>query len=99
MGNRLVIIATITRPLLLPRPFVTMDSFMARWRVRQSLSAFTYGDYAKKYNAAVLIQRRWKMCISNPSYKMCKDRLVRECNDMKTTIVTYNKCRFQNVNY
>ena len=33
------------------------------------------------YIPATKIQRAWKRCISNPSYKACRDRLTREFGD------------------
>ncbi len=35
----------------------------------------------RQYFASKRIQRKWKICISNPSYKICKKRLMREFNE------------------
>lgn len=33
-------------------------------------------------NAAQRIQRQWRACISDPSYMVCKQRLLREAEEM-----------------
>ena len=39
----------------------------------------TLGDFEK---AALIIQRHWNMCRSNPSYRLCKRRLLKEFEEM-----------------
>ena len=45
-----------------------------RQRLIQSLHA--------AHHSALLIQKQWKKCQSNPNYKVCKERLVREYNEL-----------------
>lgn len=33
-------------------------------------------------NACKVIQGRWRMCVSNPDYKVCRDRLMREFSEI-----------------
>jgi len=39
-------------------------------------------DVFPKFKASYIIQKQWKESISNPSYKICKDRLKREYDNM-----------------
>jgi hypothetical protein len=34
------------------------------------------------YNAAIVIQKRWRMCIRTPAYRVCKNRLLDEFEQM-----------------
>lgn len=34
-------------------------------------------------HSAFVIQKQWRKCVSNPDYKVCKDRLLREFSDLK----------------
>lgn len=44
-------------------------------------------DFDKiRWFAAMKIQRYWKRCVSDPSYMVCKNRLIRECNMLKESI-------------
>jgi hypothetical protein len=45
-----------------------------RQRLIQSLHA--------AHHSAFVIQKQWKKCIANPEYQMCKDRLMREYNEL-----------------
>lgn len=59
--------------------------FMRRWEARRNLSIFTYKELEIKNNAAILIQKVWRRCVSNPSYRMCQLRLRKEFSDLTTS--------------
>lgn len=40
----------------------------------------------RKDKAAIRIQRAWRACINNPSYSLCKKRLLNEFDDMNQGI-------------
>ena len=40
----------------------------------------------KKYNAVNIIQKAFKLCRYNPKYKMCRDILIKEFNDLKNIL-------------
>ncbi len=35
------------------------------------------------HHSALVIQKQWRKCISNPEYQMCKNRLTREWTDLE----------------
>ena len=39
--------------------------------------------YEKQFSAIIKLQRQWRICISNPSFVMCKNRLIHEFNDLQ----------------
>jgi hypothetical protein len=40
----------------------------------------------RKFFACILIQRSWRNSISNPKYKLCRDRLLREFSEMNNSL-------------
>lgn len=56
--------------------------FLRRWETRRALSIFTYKDLETKTNAAILIQKVWRRCITNPRYRMCQSRLLKEFSEL-----------------
>jgi len=57
-------------------------SLVARWGVRKSLGLKTNTDIVKATNAAVMIQRKWRISVSNPEFKACRNRLLFEYNKL-----------------
>jgi len=53
-------------------------TLVARWGVRKSLGLKTNMDIVKATNAALLIQRKWRISVSNPEFKACRNRLLFE---------------------
>jgi hypothetical protein len=54
------------------------QDFIARWKVRHSLGLKTHTQVARSINAVLLIQRKWRVCVTNPKYRVCRSRLLRE---------------------
>lgn len=46
-----------------------------RQRLIQSLHA--------AHHSAFVIQKQWRKCIANPEYQVCKDRIIREYNEIR----------------
>jgi dUTP pyrophosphatase len=42
----------------------------------------------REWTASNLIKRRWRECISNPEYKMCRDRLRKEFKEFEREYIT-----------
>lgn len=57
-------------------------NFLRRWETRRNLSMFTYKDLETKTNAAILIQKVWRRCVTNPSYRVCQLRLLKEFSEL-----------------
>lgn len=47
---------------------------------------FRHAFTMREYGAAKIIQRRWRTCISDPSFEVCKKRLYREYLENKISI-------------
>jgi hypothetical protein len=52
--------------------------------VRQRRKEYEDGlaEFFRTHMASVLIQRKWRLANSNPSFKLCRDRLMNEFNSM-----------------
>ena len=70
--------ATMTSKLLGPRA----NAFVARWGVRKSLGLKTSMDLMKANRAALVIQRKWRISVSNPEFVACRKRLLFEYNTL-----------------
>lgn len=44
-------------------------------------------EYKILWRAAIIIQRKWRECISNPNFLMCKKRLLSEFNTLTQNII------------
>lgn len=65
-----------------------LQEHMDRWAIRRTMRTpmSTLKDYAACVNAAFLIQRKWRVCIADPTFKMCRNRLHRELQDFNIDI-------------
>ena len=57
-------------------------TFVARWGVRKSLGLNTSMDLVKATHAALVIQRKWRVSVSNPEFIACRNRLRFEYNTL-----------------
>jgi hypothetical protein len=57
-------------------------TFIARWGVRKSLGLKTSMDLVKATDAALVIQRKWRISVSNPEFMACRNRLLFEYNTL-----------------
>jgi hypothetical protein len=51
-------------------------------RISHRFGLYMLRDMEEAGQAALLIQREWRDAISNPSRKMCRSRLIRECSEL-----------------
>jgi hypothetical protein len=70
----------MTSKLLGPRA----NAFVARWGVRKSLGLKTSMDLMKANRAALVIQRKWRISVSNPEFVACRKRLLFEYNTLSS---------------
>jgi len=67
-------------------PYGCEDVFeLAVRNAQQVLSDYKYeliNTLHHDNHSALVIQRQWKKCISNPEYKLCKGRLLREFDEL-----------------
>lgn len=54
------------------------------WAFRNAIQSMLFSFH----HAARVIQRAWRLCISNPSYAICCKRLIRECHGEKIEAFT-----------
>lgn len=62
-----------------------VQAHMDRWALRRTVAKsmmVTYKEYATCVNAVYIIQRKWRVCIADPAFKVCRSRLDRECQEM-----------------
>ena len=71
----------MTSKLLGPRA----NAFVARWGVRKSLGLKTSMDLMKANRAALVIQRKWRISVSNPEFVACRKRLLFKYNTLSNS--------------
>ena len=71
----------MTSKLLGPRA----NAFVARWGVRKSLGLKTSMDLMKATHVALVIQRKWRISVSNPEFVACRKRLLFEYNTLSNS--------------
>ena len=75
----------------------TLQQHLDRWAIRRTMPTpmSTLKDYAAYVNAAFLIQRKWRVCIADPTFKVCRYRLHRELQefniDIRDAVMTYDE--------
>ena len=42
--------------------------------------------FVEKTHAAVIIQRNWRISVSNPEFKACRSRLLFECSELSSSV-------------
>jgi hypothetical protein len=61
-------------------------TFVARWGVRKSLGLNSSMDLVKATNAALVIQRKWRIGVSNPEFMACRNKLRFEFNTISKSL-------------
>ena len=84
-GNYIDLFLCVMKEMSLKRMFYLVDSYTELHKKTQSIILIQ--DRFRKYllmkhNAASLIQKKWRLVIVNPSFKVCKNRLMWELKSM-----------------